>query len=186
MALNVNSLSVLPIIVSVAIILLALFFIIPVRLHFRNRRIRRLPRKNIPIRKRDLPSKLAHDIESELQRAVRLCTTMHPDPEKAHHLGWGKPGTAFERVHFKKSTSLSHLILERAAVHKDPSLKMKPNQTVRQYLISLADQCPQMSRTSVNIVLDLYEKARYGNEELTEDEYRTFMEHSRRVLQAFD
>eukprot|EP00762_Andalucia_godoyi_P007557 ANDGO_00861.mRNA.1 hypothetical protein SAMD00019534_046520 len=184
--LNVQGLGVLPVLVSLGFVVLMLFFIIPVRLHFRNRRIRRLPRKNMPIRRKDLPTKQADAIKEELANSVHLCSTFAPSKEASQHEGWGRYDTEFENVHFKKSISLSHIILERAAAHKDPSLKMKSNQTVRQYLLMLADECPHMSRNSVMTVIELYEKARYGQDELREDEYRLFMEHSRRVLQAFD
>lgn len=184
MALQVVGLNLIPVAVGAGIVFLAIFLVLPVRSQLRRRRIRRLPRKNMPIRKRDLASQQYSLVMQELLRTVSL--NYRPSEESAVKTGWGRPGTDFDKVHFKKSVSRSHLILERAAVHKNSLWRRKPDQTIRQYIDMLASVCPHMNRISCTRVIQHYENARYGTDELTEDEYRDFMEHFRRMLQALD
>ena len=73
---------------------------------------------------------------------------------------------------------------EKAAVERDPSWERQEHQSVREYLQSLAERLP-LDRVAVDVYADLYEKARFSEEELTLDEYSVAMNAFVTLMQVY-
>eukprot|EP01027_Heterolobosea_sp_BB2_P014904 GEZU01021376.1.p1 GENE.GEZU01021376.1~~GEZU01021376.1.p1 ORF type:complete len:143 (+),score=31.97 GEZU01021376.1:371-799(+) len=138
-----------------------------------------------PIIKKQINNKRFRAIASEeLDKSIQ--TKIEPIPELSGAPGWGKPETEFSTVNFKLAIARSHLLLERAATYRDPSLSRHPTQSVRDYVFFLRERCADLNFKPWKSYIEGYERARFGPDEFTQQEYTEFMKHFLTILTYFE
>ncbi|EGG20089.1 hypothetical protein DFA_07206 [Cavenderia fasciculata] len=151
---------------------------IQLRTRLKANMIDRIPRKIMPfLRPGDLSHKQRTTILNELVKSKQTASQIKPQigDHPIGHLGWGAPTSEYAKVHFKTSIAKSWIILERAAIHYDPSLVRESKMCIRDYVNMLTDRCSHLNRSLARIYIDTYERARFSEDEFTLDEYSTFM-----------
>ena len=73
---------------------------------------------------------------------------------------------------------------EKAAADRDPAWERQEHQSVREYMLGLAERLP-VDHGAVETFADLHEKARFGDDELTLDEYTEAMRAFVDIMQAY-
>ncbi|KAI8826823.1 uncharacterized protein EV422DRAFT_511554 [Fimicolochytrium jonesii] len=133
-----------------------------------------IPKVYVPINPSDLPKRVHKLIQADLSNVANIALEAKPRPQDAFELGWGKQGTALEKVHFKTAAVQTFELLERAAIDISPYLRRPSTLTARryiEYLISEGVLGPDLGR----YYIDRYEQLRFGPHELAESDYREFM-----------
>jgi len=120
-------------------------------------------------------------VHGEVDNSVK--TLIIPKMKDCEKPGWGKPGTNVEEVHFKTSIAMSHQVMERAAKAKDPRFERQDVQSIRQYIQFLSRE-GAFDAGLGELYVNNYEKARFGIQEVTEDEYKEFMRLYYLLLQS--
>ncbi|KAN0019391.1 hypothetical protein ACTFIU_002599 [Dictyostelium citrinum] len=182
------------IIFVVGIMLFLSFSLIQVRIRLKNRMIDRIPRKIMPfLRPGDLSNKQRTIILNEIVRSKQIQSKIEPTmiggnsaASNIGHLGWGPPNSEYSKVHFKTSISKSWIVLESAATHYSSHLKKDPKSCIRDYIEFLLEQCPQLDRKHANHYIDIYEKARFSDQEFTLEQYTQFMSNLIVLIKAFE
>ncbi|EGC40030.1 hypothetical protein DICPUDRAFT_20225, partial [Dictyostelium purpureum] len=168
------------IIFVVGIMLFLSFSLIQVRIRLKNRMIDRIPRNIMPfLRPGDLSNKQRTIILNEIVRSKQIQSQIEPimigDSPTISHLGWGPPNTGYSKVHFKTSIAKSWIVLEKAATHYNPELKRDTKLCIRDYVEFLLEKCPQIEKKFAYHYIDIYECARFSDQEFTLEEYTDFM-----------
>ncbi|KAK9766818.1 hypothetical protein K7432_003809 [Basidiobolus ranarum] len=133
-----------------------------------------MPKLYVPIKKEDLPKKVYHFVTSEFERIRKIQQQLEPLPNKCKQPGWGQIGTVYEDIHFKTSVVRTLGFIDQAVFRISPSLARPENITVSQYMEFLSHH-GYVDKRITEAYADGYERARFGEDEWSEEEYTDFM-----------
>ncbi|KYQ93557.1 hypothetical protein DLAC_04927 [Tieghemostelium lacteum] len=174
--------------IAAALIFLS-FSLIQLRIRIRNNMVDRIPRKIMPfLRPGDLSNKQRTTILNGIVNSKHIQSQIQPvvGDSPIGHLGWGAPDSEYPNTHFKTFISKSYIVLESVATHFNASLKRSPNTCIRDYVELLLDRCEFLDEKLAYLYIDTYEKARFSEDEFTEQEYTHFKENFGTLIQSFE
>eukprot|EP00033_Pygsuia_biforma_P002877 GCRY01003173.1.p1 GENE.GCRY01003173.1~~GCRY01003173.1.p1 ORF type:complete len:207 (+),score=7.95 GCRY01003173.1:118-738(+) len=176
-------------ILSVMSSLLILICIILWRVRFRKQvlELRCLPRSGLPLQKKYLSKRQNEVIMQETIH--RLQTEVHPLPGVGCQLGWSQPAVdstgEAQGIHFKDVIARSHFVVEEAMVHRCNCSRLA-NQTVPEYIYSLAKFFPNFDYNLCDSFVNAYKRARFSKDEISERDYERFMDKLLQLVQALE
>ncbi len=179
--LNESIIIALVVVACIGVILISSFAVLQQRRIQRIVALRRIPRTRLTFTGRF--GRLQKPINMESLRTVDLWRS-DPSVRIPSAEGWGRPGTEYGRVHFKTSVAKSFTILERAAMHVDPALA-RGDRSVSEYMAFLADTCGVPEEQS-ELFINMYQRARFTEHELSEPEYRQFMDNLVAIVETLE
>ncbi|KAJ9099919.1 hypothetical protein QFC21_003924 [Naganishia friedmannii] len=133
-----------------------------------------IPKPYIPTKHIDVPRKVAEHITTEYTRTAVIAYISQPTAEKQE--GWGRPGTQFASIHFRKSIRETfHAILKTLDdVPPTPGSSTKQRITYPPYAIIQITSHPNWPPTAqplLNLYEDILQKAKYARSEPDAAEY---------------
>lgn len=138
------------------------------------------------LRPGDVPTKNRNLILAELVHSRNTVIEPSHSPPPIGGVGWGDPRSDEAGVHYKTSIAKTYLVLEQAAMHRDRALSRPPTMNVRDYVELLVSRVPTISQKLAEFYVEEYERARFGQADVTADEYRDFMTNFGELLQGFE
>lgn len=138
------------------------------------------PKRSIPFQLDLIQSeRLFNKISKETEENSKV---IPEPPEQPLHKGWIKINNHL--INLKQFISNTPEIIEKPITCFNSNLTRLPNQTFRDYLENvkgkLKDQLP------FDKVLLLYEKARFGDQEITKEEYDEYIKNIYTILDYFE
>ncbi|KAJ9126448.1 hypothetical protein QFC24_002191 [Naganishia onofrii] len=133
-----------------------------------------IPKPYIPTKHIDVPRKVAEHITTEYTRTAVIAYISQPTAEKQE--GWGRPGTQFASIHFRKSIRETfHAILKTLDdVPPSPGSSTKQRRTYPPYAIIQITSHPNWPSTAqplLNLYEEILTKAKYARSEPDAAEY---------------
>ncbi|KAH8114280.1 hypothetical protein DFH11DRAFT_1039637 [Phellopilus nigrolimitatus] len=132
----------------------------------------RIPKGRIAIGKGDLPKAVHILIEEELLRSCAIAYTAQP--RIARRDGWGTPGTKHENVRFRTAILDTIPSIDKAARKVIPSMpSLSPHVPLSRHLRHIMPlvSADALGEMHFRAYTDAVEKARYAEQELTEEEF---------------
>ncbi|CAG8459631.1 1473_t:CDS:2 [Ambispora leptoticha] len=112
-------------------------------------------------------------ISSELTRVSLIALEVEPRPENNGQPGWGRPGTSVEDIHFKTTISQTPSIIEQVALESSSLLRRQPSMSIHRYIEFLIEH-NVVDRQIGCLYIEGYERARFGEDEFTEQQFTEF------------
>ncbi|PKY44250.1 hypothetical protein RhiirA4_513110 [Rhizophagus irregularis] len=128
-----------------------------------------IPKSHIP---KDSPKSVDNLIVSELIRVSRIDVKLRP--EDGCQPGWGIPGSPYDNIHFRSSIIETFSVLEKQVVKNSSFLTRQPSMSVQRYIDFLVEH-GIIDRELGNAYVEGYERARFSDEEVPEEQYIKFM-----------
>ncbi|KAI8926791.1 hypothetical protein BC831DRAFT_511366 [Entophlyctis helioformis] len=162
--------------VSFATLILGSLLLISSRKIASNTAFSDIPKLYMPINSSDVPKPVHEMIQTELSRVAAIRGNAKPQVELLpESVGWGKPGSRFEGVRFKAAAMRSLTNLETELCRISEHLRRDPRMTGRGYMRFLAER-KVVAEDVGRFFIDKYETVRFGPSELSETEFREFMQ----------
>jgi len=190
-ALGGLSLTYLIIIISVySVVVLTCLCFANLRYRKRKRILRHIPRAHMPIRPGEISQKQRSVVLDQLSRSKENATKVEPVVNlSTGYFGYGSSETVDtddkQTIHFKSAIASSSWILELVATRTQPKLKRRPTMNLRDYVLYLQKNFPQLDRDLCQFYIATYERSRFSNDEFTVEEYTQFMERFHHLLKQF-
>ncbi|KAL1935697.1 hypothetical protein VTP01DRAFT_4837 [Rhizomucor pusillus] len=141
-----------------------------------------IPKIYIPIKEDDLPKKVYTHIHQKFDYVQQVRKAADPRVEDIGQIAWGKPGsTPFEGVNFKRAITRTPSIIEQAATQIDGEFTRLLYTPVRQYIEFLI-QRGLIDAHLGQVYLEGYERSRFSQASISEDEYLDIMKHLAAIL----
>ncbi|CAG8447996.1 11826_t:CDS:2 [Ambispora gerdemannii] len=112
-------------------------------------------------------------ISSELTRVSMIALEGEPRPEDNGQPGWGRPGSSLENIHFRTTISQTPSIIEQVAVESSSLWRRQPSLSVHRYIEFLIEY-NVVDRQIGYLYIEGYERARFGEDEFTEQQFTEF------------
>ncbi|KAL0950957.1 hypothetical protein HGRIS_007708 [Hohenbuehelia grisea] len=167
------------------IVLIASFLLCAKRRLAVNQRLQRIAKAHKTIGRNDLPKSVHEYVEQEYVRACLI--TYESQPKDAFHEGWGRPGTQYEGVRFRRALlDTVHEIDELAHIVFPRHRPLKPHARMLEHFRALI---PLLPSTPEGIsYLHYYDSAvqiaRDSSKEPTEEEFDNGMRAVRAIVKA--
>ncbi|CAG8792444.1 32199_t:CDS:2, partial [Racocetra persica] len=143
------------------------------RLNLVKKALSNIPKPFMPIKETDVPNSVFNLITDELKRVSMIAWTGEPKPEDVNLPGWGRPGSDYDGIHFKTSMINTFSLIEQNAL-KNLSLKRQPSMSVQRY-IDLLIEHRVIDRGLGHAYVEGYERARFSEDEVSQEQYTQFM-----------
>ncbi|RIA98504.1 hypothetical protein C1645_812560 [Glomus cerebriforme] len=151
---------------------IAAFVLGLVRLLNVKKALNEIPKSHVLIHKKELPKSVDNLIISELIRVSRI--DGKPRPEDGSQPGWGIPGSSYDNIHFRSSIIETFSVIEQEAVKNSSLLARQPSMSVQRYINFLIEH-NIIDRELGHAYVEGYERARFSDEEVPEEQYTKFM-----------
>ncbi|KAH6568954.1 hypothetical protein BASA62_005147 [Batrachochytrium salamandrivorans] len=123
----------------------------------------------------DLPKPVYGLVQTALSRSASIRASAKPLlGDIADSIGRGKPQSTFEGLHFRDAAICTFAALEEAVCQISDYLERDRRMTGRMYLLFLSDR-EVVSEDIAQLYIERYEKIRFSDEEMDENDYREFM-----------
>ncbi|CAG8446967.1 16824_t:CDS:2, partial [Acaulospora morrowiae] len=132
-----------------------------------------IPKSKLPISKKILPKSVHNLIMSELIRVSMISLESEPKPEDGGQPGWGRPGTSLDNINFKISIVDTLTLIEKNA-YEHSHLKRQPSMSAQRFIDFLIEN-KAIDRNLGHAYVEGYERARFSDEEIPEEQYTEFM-----------
>ncbi|KAH9273374.1 hypothetical protein BASA83_004376 [Batrachochytrium salamandrivorans] len=134
-----------------------------------------IPKLYVPINSSDLPKPVYGLVQTALSRSASIRASAKPLlGDIADSIGRGKPQSTFEGLHFRDAAICTFAALEEAVCQISDYLERDRRMTGRMYLLFLSDR-EVVSEDIAQLYIERYEKIRFSDEEMDENDYREFM-----------
>ncbi|CAG8538113.1 4119_t:CDS:2, partial [Funneliformis mosseae] len=143
------------------------------RLYTVKRALSDIPKSQVPINEKDIPKSVHNLIVSELTRVSRIALAGEPRPEDGGRPGWGRPGSSYNNIHFRSSIIETLSLIEQQAVRCSLNLARQPSMSVQRYIDFLIEH--KIDRELGHAYVEGYERARFSDDEVPEEQYIKFM-----------
>ncbi|CAG8572735.1 10790_t:CDS:2 [Cetraspora pellucida] len=143
------------------------------RLNHVKKALANIPKPYMPIKQNDLPNSVFNLITDELKHVSMIAWTSEPKPEDVDLPGWGRPGSDYDEIHFKSSMIDTFSLIEQNAL-KNLSLKRLPSMSVQRYIDFLIEH-RAIDRGLGHAYVECYERARFSEDEISQEQYTEFM-----------
>lgn len=143
------------------------------RKKFRNYELERraIPKHHIPMSRRDMDRHMFQVLVNEMVRVDSLLDEQFT-PQAVQ--GGGDEGWGAEEKHFRSEIAKSYSELERTAQARRPGLRHTDYRTIRHYVTSIRKSFPLLKPKVCEDYIALYEKAVYGTDTITLEDYKQF------------
>ncbi|KAG9290727.1 hypothetical protein G9A89_011690 [Geosiphon pyriformis] len=133
-----------------------------------------IPKSSLPINAKDLPKSVHSFITSELTRVSKIAFEAEPRVEDGGQPGWGRPDSSLADIHFKTSISQTPDIIEQAAIQRSSLLRRQHSISIQRYIDFLIEH-NMIDRRIGHLYIEGYERARFSDDEFSEQQYTEFM-----------
>ncbi|KAG8905325.1 hypothetical protein FRB99_000206 [Tulasnella sp. 403] len=139
------------------------------------KRLKTIPKPYVPIKEGDIPKAVADLV---LEEYTRSCITVAVSrPQRAHHPGWGTPGSQYEGIRFRNAILDTIADVDKLARTFLPDLPpLRPHRPMIDHLKRLDFVLLQNDSTRLRTYHSLVEQARYDEEEPTEADWEKCQE----------
>ncbi|CAI2164810.1 300_t:CDS:2 [Funneliformis geosporum] len=154
------------------------------RLFTVKRALNDIPKSQVPISEKDIPKFVHNLIVSELTRVSRIALAGEPRPEDGGRPGWGRPGSSYHNIHFRSSIIETLSLIEQQAVRSSENFARQPSMSVQRYIDFLIEH-KKIDRELGHAYVEGYERARFSDDEVPEEQYIKFMKLVLQLLRQF-
>ncbi|RHZ77636.1 hypothetical protein Glove_174g121 [Diversispora epigaea] len=132
-----------------------------------------IPKSYVPIDKKHVPKSVYELIRTKLEHVSGITAESKPRPEDGAQPGWGRPGKELDKIHFKTSIVDTFPLIEKTAF-EHLQLKRHPSMSVKRFIEFLVEN-RAIDYNLGYAYVEGYEKARFSEDEILEENYTEFM-----------
>ncbi|CAG8432878.1 4707_t:CDS:10 [Diversispora eburnea] len=132
-----------------------------------------IPKSYVPIGKKHVPKSVYELIRTKLEHVSDITAEGKPRPEDGAKPGWGRPGKELDKIHFKTSIVDTFPLIEKTAL-EHLKLKRHPSMSVKRFIEFLVEN-KAIDYNLGYAYVEGYEKARFSEDEILEENYTEFM-----------
>ncbi|KAI8998254.1 hypothetical protein BC832DRAFT_565960 [Gaertneriomyces semiglobifer] len=139
-----------------------------------------IPKLYVPIHPGDLPKRVHRLIQADLSKSASIASEAQPLPSDLLGRGWGSPNTPQQSLPLRPTLLSTFSLLQQAFA---PYFQRPPTYSPRRYVDHLI-QMGYIQRDVGRRYIDTYERVRFGNLPVYEEEYTRFMAVFAKVLDS--